>query len=210
MYESSKTFSPLIPLPGHGGKVTLEGHKYPPSLVYVRHVIKTEQIEVYSYGLVKIDRPPLVVKITGPTEVKKGQGVIILDASKSFDPDTSVIKDQDEDLVFTWFCKREDDFSYAQYSARRRQRYRFRYLYTKKFMRSIPADVQNGRPFTDDGCFGFGPGRLSKNTSKLEVPVDTMKSKYDYIFRVVVSKGRRKTAVEHTLRINPSVVFKVR
>ena len=209
MYVSSNTFSPLIPLPGKEGKVTIPAGRFPPTLIYVRHVLKTEQIEVFSsYGLVQIDLPPLVVNITGPKEAKKGHGKITLDASNSFDPDTP--KDQDGKLIFTWFCKREDDFTYAQYSARRRQRYRFRYLYTRQFMRSIPADVDHGRPFTDDGCFGYGPGRLSHKGPKLEVDVDKMKSKYKYIFRVVVSKGQRKTSMEHTLRINPSVTLKVR
>lgn len=210
MYDSSDKFSQLIPLTGNGGKVTIQGNNLPSSLLYVRHVVRTEQIEVFSYGLVQIDRPPLVGQITGPVQARKGEGVITLDASKSNDPDISSFRDRSGEITYTWFCKREDDFTYAQYSARRLQRYRFQYRYRKHFMRSIPADVSNGRPFTDDGCFGFGPGRLSSNKSVLKVDVNKMKSKYTYVFSLVVSKGRRSTKVYHKLKINPSVFFKVR
>lgn len=210
MHESGNTFSQLIPLTGKGGKVTIEGNKLPPSLLYVRHVVRTEQIEVFSYGLVQIDRPPLVGNITGPVQAKKGQGIITLDASSSHDPDISAIKDNSNVLTYTWFCRREDDVSYSQYSARRRHRYLFRYRYHNRSLHSIPADVAYGRPFTDNGCFGFGPGRLSSKKPVLEVDVNKMKSKYSYIFKLVVSKGKRSTSVHHTLRVNPSVFFKVR
>jgi hypothetical protein len=211
LYKEHNTFTRLEHQYSDTDSITLQPQQFPPTFMFVRFVAYTEQIEIssYDYGLLQIVLPPLHANVTGPVKVTKGDGIIILDASMSHDPDTTE-NSKNDTLTFTWFCKRDDDFSHAQYSARRRERYRFRYRYRRQFLRSIPADSPFGRPFTDDGCFGFGPGRLSSKESKLKVNVNRMKSKHRYIFTLYVTKGRRRTTLHHTMMLEPSVLFAIR
>lgn len=211
LYKEGNKFTRLEHQLSDGDSITLKPHQFPPTLMFVRFVAYTEKIEVssYDYGIVQIDLPPLQAKLTGPTKVQKGDGIIILDASKSYDPDITG-SSKNETMTFTWICKRDDDYTQAQYSARRRAQILNRYRYRKKFMRSIPADVPFGRPFSDDGCFGFGPGRMSSNESKLKVNVNRMKSRHRYIFTLILTKGRRRSKLYHTLKLEPSVFFRIR
>ena len=80
-----------------------------PVYMYVRFTAHIKQLQgaiLEDFGFLKIDRPALVAKITGPEEATKGIGAdIVLDASDSYDPDSV----SDGTLHFSWLCKRKKD-----------------------------------------------------------------------------------------------------
>ena len=124
---------------------TIEPKSLPPGLYLIRliaEMTKEEGAIGYDYGFLQVVFPDLVAKIRGVDEVVKGTGDIVLDATDSYDPHDPTAKDQD--MVFTWLCRREDeDFSNLE---------------------SLPIDSPHGREKILGGCFGYGVGKM--NTTK--------------------------------------------
>ena len=151
-------------------------------LSYVRFVLKAtsapEQPESFDYGFVR-RLPPLIAEIRAPNVVAKGAAPFTLDGSMSRDTSRSV--DDEQNMSFTWLCKRENE--------------------TLPLTGDPPVDIGFGEKQSEGGCFGYGQARLNSTERIVVINPDRMQSKQVYIFALVVRKGKRKATNYHRLEV---------
>ena len=189
--ETNGAFSVSQTLKVGSENLTITPKTLSPGLYYVRLFAKMNKEEGainYDYGFLKVVLPDLVAKIRGVSKAVKGTGTIVLDATDSYDPNETTLKDQG--IVFTWLCRREDeDFSN---------------------MESLPIDLSYGREKILGGCFGYGVGKLNHTGPTLKIDINKMISQNAYVFMVIVQKENRSSTANHTLRIESSISFSIR
>ncbi|XP_078350860.1 sperm receptor for egg jelly-like [Oculina patagonica] len=140
----------------------------------------------FDHGYIRIVRDPLVAIITDTTESRTQ---IMLSAGKSYDAGRKW--SGTKGLQFTWFCRLEDE-AFLNITER--------YVVDEPF----------GRPKSDRGCFGFGPGRLTSEDDVLVLHVTEMVKSKKYIFKLVVNKGDRNASAVYEFAVKPLVTIFVR
>lgn len=146
------------------------------SYFYVSYILKLSSQKVigYDFGYIKLLQVPVAI-ISGVHFATKGDGNITLDGTLSHDPETLP-------LTFTWFCRRSYEM-FAQNDS------------------LTVVDVPTGQSSSSEGCYGYGPGRLSAIKNTLIVDVDKMEANQTYVFKLVVSNGLRSSNIHHRLTI---------
>ena len=146
------------------------------SYFYVSYILKLSSQKVigYDFGYIKLLQVPVAI-ISGVHFATKGDGNITLDGTLSHDPETLP-------LTFTWFCRRSYEM-FAQNDS------------------LVVVDVPTGQSSSSEGCYGYGPGRLSAIKNTLVVDVDKMEANQTYVFKLVVSNGLRSSNIHHRLTI---------
>ena len=171
--------------------VTIEPKMLSAGLYFIRLVAemtKEEGAIGYDYGFLRVVLPDLVAKIRGAEKAVKGTGTIVLDATDSYDPQEPAARDKG--LVFTWYCRREEeDFSNVE---------------------SLPIDSAFGRKKILGGCFGYGVGMMNATEPILTININGMVSKNTYVFKLIVEKENRSSYTNHTLRVESSIAFSIR
>lgn len=140
----------------------------------------------FDYGYIRIVRDPLVAIITDTTESRIQ---IMLSAGKSYDAGRKWYGTRG--LQFTWFCRLEGE------------------AFLNKTERYV-VDEAFGRPKSDRGCFGFGPGRLTSKDEVLVLNVKEMVKSKKYIFKLVVNKDDRNASAVYEFSVKPLVSIFVR
>lgn len=153
---------------------------------YVSYVFRSRlqnRIIGYDYGYLRVKRDPPIASIFGSSHASKGEGIITLNGSLSYNPQ------QGEQLYFTWLCRRiYETFSAPYYS----------------------ADRPNVRTNFSTGCFGYGPRVVNVTTNVLVVNVDKMEEGETYVFELIITSGQKTFNASHQLTINLETKFFIR
>lgn len=136
------------------------------------------------YGIIEITPTPLVAHIAGGNVVTRGfTHPIILDASKSYDPDVELYKR--DGIVFTWLCRKVGE--------------------------SWPLNDLNALPIIslslggDSGCFGTGIGKLPLQVTpeKITIASGLLAVQKSYQFVVLLSKDDRTISASQIVKLVP-------
>ena len=120
----------------------------------------------------------LLANSSGASFATKEQGNITLNGSRSNDPYSTEARP----LTFTWFCRRSHETLPENYS--------------------LPVvDAPNDNASLLGGCFGYGPGRLSRRENVINVEVDKMEEKQTYVFELLVSNSVKSSRAIHWLLV---------
>ena len=130
---------------------------------------------VFDKGYIIIRPSPLVARISGETEITRGnKQIITLNGSQSYDP--HVGHGARETLKFFWLCKRSDEI----------------------FPNENPNDIQiapillNHSGESQGGCFGTGIGRLEFKEPIITLNASVIDNTSEtYVFKLIVTKDAR-------------------
>ena len=188
VYEPSKLFEKFLAYPFNRSKNSVKVRRSLEKDVffYVSYVFRSRlqnRIIGYDYGYLRVKRDPPIASIFGSSDASKGEGIITLNGSLSYNPQ------QGGQLYFTWLCRRiYETFSAPYYS----------------------ADRPNVGTNVSTGCFGYGPGILNVTTNVLVVNVDKMEEGQTYVFELIITSGQKTFNASHQLTINLETKFFIR
>lgn len=188
VYEPSKHFKKFLTYWFNKSKNSVKVNRSMKKDVffYVSYVFRSRlqnRIIGYDYGYLRVKRDPPIASIFGSSHASKGEGIITLNGSLSYNPQ------QGEQLYFTWLCRRiYETFSAPYYS----------------------ADRPNVRTNFSTGCFGYGPRILNVTTNVLVVNVDKMEEGETYVFELIITSGQKTFNASHQLTINLKTKFFIR
>lgn len=158
--------------------------------VYRKQIERTAMsldIKTYSYGFVRLLRPPLIAKIEGADKVVRGIHTFVkLDASKSYDPDRNSLKTKG--MLLHWYCEEETEDEKIH----------------KKSVTEMP-NQGNGKL---QGCYKF-TGEVNNSFPLLIVNLQPVKGNKTLIFTIVIQKEDRIAQVSHRLRVEEPFVFSI-
>ena len=188
--EGTRHCNTIIPYgrPGSALRKTIYPRIFGAGYLYVRCAVKQygHKVLTYDFGYVRIILVPLEVNLIGPhTAIRGNTSLVLLDASKSYDPDYRYKKT--EGLIFSWYCKQDVETFDSQEAS--------------------SHEHGNGT----DGCYGDGPGKINNSLTFLVVEVDKMKGNRTYVFEVVVQKEEgRISRLTHRLTVYEPFVLSLR
>lgn len=139
----------------------------------------------YDKGYLIIRLPPLEAKISGETEITRGnKQIFILNGSESYDP--HVGHGDLDTLTFYWLCKRLDE----------------------EFPTENPLAIQvvqitlSHSKASRGGCFGTGIGRLKSTEPVIMLNASVMEnSTASYVFKLIVTKDVRSASDEKIVHV---------
>ena len=153
------------------------------SFVVVQGENETEL--VYDKGYIMILLSPLVVMISGETEITRGnKQIFTLNGSESYDPHVGPGKLVS--LTFHWLCRKSHETFPTE----------------NPFEIPVLSIPLNGTHASDAGCFGTGIGKLESNEPVVVLNASVMASISDsYVFKLFVTKDARLSSDTKTVHV---------
>ena len=209
--SSSYTVSKAIKLTR--GTLMIPPRQLPYGLFKLKFTVTMKGVQgVYgsSYGFIRVVPSDIQAVISRGTSWAVGYGkTTTISASRSYDPDEEV--NHPNDFQFCWFCARKGSpYNPAQIS-------NCTSLPAYPLARdSAPRNRTNDRSYSnssdsENGCFGYPLGRLNASASTITISTQGMAINGEYVFYVLVAKGKRVGTTHATIVVKhgatPDVVI---